>query len=73
VSEESGGGDGQDGLGDHGFDHEVDEAVELSLAQAGNAAVAVEEGEESLAIEMVGPVGGIGAVADDGELEHAVG
>ena len=42
-AKEAGGGDRQDGLGDHRLDHQIDQAVTLALAEPDDFAISIEE------------------------------
>jgi len=73
VSEEAGRRDGHYRFGDHRFNHQVGQCVQLVPVQFDYAAIALDELVEFVLVEIVGPVGGVRPAADDGELQHAVG
>ena len=73
ASEKSGGGDGEDGFGDPGFDHEPRNDLNLGEGDGRELLVAADEAFEAGFVEVVGPVGGVVGAAEDGELEGAVG
>ncbi len=73
AAEETGGGDGEDGLCDHGFDHEPGDGLEFREGDDVDFVVAADEAFEAGFVEVFGPCGGVVGTAEDGELERAVG
>ena len=73
FAEGAGGGDGEDGFGDHGFDHEPGDDLEFGDGDNFDFVVAADESFEAGFVDVVGPGGGIVGAAEDGELECAVG
>ena len=73
MPEETGRGDGQDRLGDHRFDHQIDQCIQFVLVQLDDTAIALDELGELVFVEIVGPFVRIRPASDDGELQHGVG
>lgn len=73
MAEEAGGGNRQDRFGEHGFNHQVHQAVTLALTEPDDLAVAVQELEDAVAVEVSRPLGRVRPVRHYRELEHAIG
>jgi hypothetical protein len=73
ASEKTGGGNGENGFGDDGFDHQPGDGLEFGGGDGGELFIAADEAFEAGFVEIVGPGGGVVGAAEDGELEGAVG
>ena len=72
MTEKAGRGDRQDRLGDHRFNHQVGQSIQLVLIQLDDGPVALDEPGELFFVEIIGPVVRVGPAAYDGELQHCV-
>ena len=73
AAEGAGDGDGENGFGDQGLDHEAGHDVDFGVGEEPELVVAADEAFEAGFIDVIGPVLGAVVGGDHGELECAVG